>query len=281
MMICRVLVLGTAITGLLAAGVQTSTPRARPAVVTRTLAGSATRPLDTAVAHLATVRRLSAAAVHGSAAQPASRAYTVRPGDSLTSIAQRFYGSGSDWTGLYRVNRSRVANPEMIYPGQVLLIPHDRPAPMPATAAAPSTTLAASTSTSPAAGNSTTGNSTTGNSTTGNSTTGNSTTGNSTPSASASGTLGCSALEALWEHAGGSPAHAVVAASIAMAESSGQQYATGSAGERGYWQINPVNGALSTYDPYGNAHAAVVMSADGTNWSPWTTYTSGAYEGRC
>ena len=73
----------------------------------------------------------------------------------------------------------------------------------------------------------------------------------------------------------------VTAASIAMAESGGNQFATGTVGERGYWQINPVNGSLSTYDPYGNARAAVIMSGNGSNWSPWTTYTSGAYAGRC
>jgi len=59
------------------------------------------------------------------------------------------------------------------------------------------------------------------------------------------------------------------------------QFATGTVGERGYWQINPVNGALSTYGALGNAHAAVVMSGNGANWSPWTTFTSGAYAGRC
>jgi hypothetical protein len=96
-----------------------------------------------------------------------------------------------------------------------------------------------------------------------------------------SGTLGCTGLEELWQEAGGSPGEAVMAASIAMAESSGQQYATGGVGERGYWQINPNHGSLSTYDPLGNAKAAVIISADGTNWTPWTTYTSGAYIGRC
>ncbi len=81
--------------------------------------------------------------------------------------------------------------------------------------------------------------------------------------------------------AGGSPAAAVTAASIAMAESGGNQYATGTVGARGSWQINPVNGALSTYNPYGNARAAVIRSGNGVNWTPWTTYTSGAYAGRC
>ncbi len=95
------------------------------------------------------------------------------------------------------------------------------------------------------------------------------------------GTLSCRGLEELWEQAGGSRAQAVMAASIAMAESSGQQFATGGAGERGYWQIHPDHGPLSTYDPLGNARAAVIISANGTNWTPWTTFTSGAYHGRC
>lgn len=39
--------------------------------------------------------------------------------------------------------------------------------------------------------------------------------------------------------------------------------------------------SLSTYDPLGNANAAVIISDDGSDWTPWTTYTSGAYQGRC
>jgi hypothetical protein len=102
-----------------------------------------------------------------------------------------------------------------------------------------------------------------------------------TISATPSGTLSCHGLEQLWEKAGGSPAHAFMAAEIAMAESSGRQFATGPVGERGYWQINTNHGSLSTYDPLGNARAAVIISANGTNWHPWTTFISGAYRGRC
>jgi len=172
-----------------------------------------------------------------------ARRYTVRPGDTLSSIAQRFYGSPADWEWLYQANRSVVQNPNLIYPGEVLNVPYEPPASSAAHAPAAPTVL--------------------------------------TASAALSGTLGCSGLEELWEEAGGSGAQAVTAASIAMAESSGQQYATGAAGERGYWQINPDHGSLSTYDPLGNAKAAVIISDDGTNWTPWTTYTSGAYLGRC
>jgi hypothetical protein len=96
-----------------------------------------------------------------------------------------------------------------------------------------------------------------------------------------SGHLGCGGLEALWVAAGGAYAAKVTAASVAMAESGGNEYATGHAGERGYWQINPDHGSLSTYDPIGNARAAIVISDDGRDWSAWTTFTSGLYAGRC
>ena len=99
------------------------------------------------------------------------------------------------------------------------------------------------------------------------------------------GTLSCSGLEALWESAGGSPGTAFIAAEIATAESGGRQYATDADGngtvDRGYWQVNSIHGALSTYDPAGNARAAVELSGDGTNWSPWVTYQTGAYQGQC
>jgi hypothetical protein len=99
------------------------------------------------------------------------------------------------------------------------------------------------------------------------------------------GTLSCSGLEALWESAGGSRGTAFMAAEIAEAESSGRQYATDTNGgrstDRGYFQINSVHGALSTYDPAGNARAAVYLSDDGRNWGPWVTWHTGAYEGRC
>ena len=99
------------------------------------------------------------------------------------------------------------------------------------------------------------------------------------------GTLSCHGLEALWESAGGSSGTAFTAAEIAMAESSGRQYAsldnTNGTTDRGYWQINSVHGSLSTYDPAGNARAAVQISGNGTDWSPWVTYNTGAYQGKC
>ena len=96
-----------------------------------------------------------------------------------------------------------------------------------------------------------------------------------------SGNLGCSGLEALWVAAGGARSHAFIAAEIAMAESGGRQFAHSPTNDFGYWQINGVHGAMATYNPIGNARAAIAISGNGSNWRPWTTYVTGAYRGRC
>ncbi len=205
------------------------------------------------------------------AAQPA-RTYTVQPGDTLSEIAARFYGQASDWSWLYHVNQPEIHNPNLIYTGEELKIPAGPPASQPPASSSRGNANAESTAYrarhAKAATDMTTHRS------------GASVVADS-GATQLSGTLSCGGLEELWREAGGSPSAEIVAASIAMAESGGSEYATGSVGERGYWQINPVNGALSTYDPYGNAHAAVIMSHDGTDWSPWTTWETGAYVGRC
>jgi LysM repeat protein len=182
--------------------------------------------------------------------QAQSRTFVVQSGDTLSEIAQQFYGTTADWTWIYDDNRSEIQDPNDIYVGETLTIPSG-----PTTTA---TTATAATYTPKHVKASVL-----------------------TSAASLSGTLGCSQLEELWEAAGGSQTEAFTAAEIAMAESGGNQYATGTVGERGYWQINPDHGSLSTYDPMGNAKSAVIISADGTDWTPWTTYTSGLYIGRC
>jgi LysM repeat protein len=180
--------------------------------------------------------------------QPATRTYTVRPGDTLSSIARRFYGNPADWTWLWHVNESVVRNPNSIYVGEVLKVPADPPAN--AASYAPKHAKTGTTLT--------------------------------TSATHLSGTLGCSGLEALWEAAGGSHAEAFMAAEIAMAESGGNQYALSPTDDYGYWQINASHGpAMATFNALGNAKAAIAISSDGTDWYPWTTYTSGAYAGRC
>ena len=90
---------------------------------------------------------------------------------------------------------------------------------------------------------------------------------------------GVSSLQEEPRSAGG---EAFMAAEIAMAESGGNQYALSPTNDYGYWQINGSHGpALATFNPIGNANAAIIISNDGSNWDPWTTYVTGAYQGRC
>jgi hypothetical protein len=106
-------------------------------------------------------------------------------------------------------------------------------------------------------------------------------------------------LEELWILAGGSEATADTAAAIAEAESGGCQYAlagpvdirpvktctwTVTNGENscGLWQINlrahPTYSAPGIFDTLTNAGAAVAISDGGADFTPWTTYVSGAYK---
>jgi hypothetical protein len=181
-------------------------------------------------------------------------AYTVQPGDDLSVIAARLCGDQADWTGLATANR--IPYPYVIYAGSQLRVDCADPA----LSYRPVSSGSHSSDPPP-----------------------------DPPVTRLSGTLGCTQLEDLWEAAGGSPSEAFTAAEIAMAESGGNQWATGSAGEESYWQVNPVNDGMVTdgyvieasYDPMTNARDTVALSDDGNSWSDWTTYTSGAYIGRC
>ena len=107
-------------------------------------------------------------------------------------------------------------------------------------------------------------------------------------------------LEQVWIDAGGDPAQAQTAAAVASAESHGCRYAlAGPADVRpvkacvyrathgensfGLWQINigpganPQYAGVDLFDPINNARAAVAISRNGSDWSPWSTYESGAY----
>lgn len=87
-------------------------------------------------------------------------------------------------------------------------------------------------------------------------------------------------LENLWDSQGGNPNEAFIAAEIAMAESGGYSGAISPTDDFGLWQINGSNAGASL-DPVVNARAAIAISDNGANWSPWTTYTAGLYVGRC
>jgi LysM repeat protein len=200
--------------------------------------------------------------------------YKVRSGDTLSKIAERFYDKATDWGYLYHENAKTVSDPNLIYAGETLYIPATVPAGyqladyLPKHAAPVAAPVEHIASTTSASGASTVAVQSTAQ-------------GGGGSADGLSGTLGCSGLEQLWDSAGGNPSDAFMAAEIAMAESSGNQYALSPTDDYGYWQINIVNGALATFNAYGNARSAIILSDDGTNWNPWTTYRTGAYEGQC
>ena len=49
--------------------------------------------------------------------------YTVREGDTLQKISQRFYGTTKRWNEIYKANQTVLKAPDQIYPGQVIKIP--------------------------------------------------------------------------------------------------------------------------------------------------------------
>ncbi len=57
------------------------------------------------------------------AALAAGESYTVKPGNNLWFLARRSYGEGTRYTMIYQANRGHIHNPDLIYPGQVFLIP--------------------------------------------------------------------------------------------------------------------------------------------------------------
>jgi nucleoid-associated protein YgaU len=54
--------------------------------------------------------------------------YHVSRGESLSSIALRVYGDSEMWRHIYRDNARRIADPNRIYPGQVLILTPPPPA---------------------------------------------------------------------------------------------------------------------------------------------------------
>jgi hypothetical protein len=52
-----------------------------------------------------------------------SNTYTIVKGDTLWGIARRYLGSGTRWSEIYALNRDKIADPNLIYPGQELVLP--------------------------------------------------------------------------------------------------------------------------------------------------------------
>lgn len=51
--------------------------------------------------------------------------YTVKKGDYLSKIAKKVYGDASKYPIIFEANKPMLKDPDLIYPGQVLVIPQD------------------------------------------------------------------------------------------------------------------------------------------------------------
>ena len=54
---------------------------------------------------------------------PEEMAVIVQPGNSLWRIARRVYGEGVRYSVIYRANQERIGDPDLIYPGQIFIVP--------------------------------------------------------------------------------------------------------------------------------------------------------------
>jgi NitT/TauT family transport system substrate-binding protein len=73
----------------------------------------------------ASTEKPAATPVTAKATRPATQEYTVKLGDTLSKLAERFYNSMSKWEKIYEANKDTVKNPHYIYVGQKLIIPTD------------------------------------------------------------------------------------------------------------------------------------------------------------
>ena len=111
-----------AVLGALAAAPQTAFASTVAPAAASGHTGLATQRHPVTRAHLASRER----ATHPS--RQAARTYTVRTGDTLSGVAQQFYGHASDWQWLGHVNQAKISDPNLIYTGQVFSAPADPPA---------------------------------------------------------------------------------------------------------------------------------------------------------
>lgn len=96
------------------------TPRAEPANPTAA-ARPSTPPPATRLAPQPSPR----------AARPPQRVYVVQRGDTLSTIALRFYGDADRWEDIYELNRAVLRSPHGVREGMVLRLPLQAPASAP------------------------------------------------------------------------------------------------------------------------------------------------------
>jgi nucleoid-associated protein YgaU len=73
-----------------------------------------------AVAEIQSVAETEAAVEKAPEAAPQ---ITIKPGNSLWALSRELYGAGRNYLTLLNANKDKIADPKLIYPGQVLAAP--------------------------------------------------------------------------------------------------------------------------------------------------------------
>jgi nucleoid-associated protein YgaU len=55
--------------------------------------------------------------------ETSSDMYRIKDGESLMIIAEDTYGSRRDWVKIYEANKDTIADPALVYPGQMIVLP--------------------------------------------------------------------------------------------------------------------------------------------------------------
>ena len=184
-----------------------------------------------------------------------TRTYTVKAGDTLTSITRKIYGDKANWLAFWQANAHRVHNANLLMPGQRLLAPAELPthltvhyeahqvdyrAPVRHAAAPvpvdhPVTTAEVS-----------------------------------VPVASGTGVLTADQVGAYWLEAGGPASAEAQAETVAYCESGYNTAAYNPSGATGLWQILGAVLPGNLDDPLVNARNAVAkFEASGDTWAQW------------
>lgn len=79
--------------------------------------------LGVAAANYITVQGVAGGVTQDSGLTGGGQTYTVKSGDSLSKIAKELYGDAGQWKKIHEANRDKIPNPDLIHPGDELVIP--------------------------------------------------------------------------------------------------------------------------------------------------------------
>ena len=93
------------------------------AAVTASVPAQATASKRTAQQPQLTAAVLPDGASPSAVVVPKIATTTVSRGDNLWRISSRTYGAGARYAVIYKANRAQIRNPNLIYPGQIFVLP--------------------------------------------------------------------------------------------------------------------------------------------------------------